>query len=97
MPHLCSQRPAFERQVLRDDVDSMDIAYHSPFCWSTIILNSEFLRLEIRNFCFSVSKVPGLRHFFKVESIIICTYVHSCFMHVNTCALHANQVFDQIY
>lgn len=41
VPNLCSQRPAFGRQIVKNGVDSMDIVYHFPICWSTLIFKPE--------------------------------------------------------
>lgn len=41
MPHLCSQIFDFGRQMIKNGVDSMDIVYHFPICWSTIIFKLE--------------------------------------------------------
>lgn len=32
VPHLCSQRPAFGRQIIKNDVDSVDILYKFLIC-----------------------------------------------------------------
>lgn len=32
VPHLCSQRPAFGRQIIKNDVDSVDVLYKFLIC-----------------------------------------------------------------